>query len=316
MKTCKLCGKEFEPSGSWQKYCSPQCRERAYCHERKESKTLKLYILINSNGERFETDSMLAFVQAHPEWFPKWESAYVSLMRGGKYRGWYIESREDKKREGSVLSSGAGAERTCPYCGKVFVSMNGHIKYCSSKCARASLEQAERARLERKKQLKPPVMRVCAQCGKEFVQEGKRRKYCGEVCAEAARKARTTGGVAQTKGWVTQTINKVCAYCGKEFMAARNFSKYCSGECRRKQNVMRAAARQREKREGMRETNERAYRLRSPDGNIYEMKFMTRFIREHPEWFPNAQSAYVHLRYPGKYKGWEAIGVMREKKDE
>ena len=49
------------------------------------------------------------------------------------------------------------------------------------------------------------------------------------------------------------------------------------------------------------------FRLRSPDGQIYEVTSVRQFLRDHPEDFPNVNSAATALFTVGKVRGWEVL---------
>ena len=49
------------------------------------------------------------------------------------------------------------------------------------------------------------------------------------------------------------------------------------------------------------------FRLRSPDGQIYEVTNVNQFLREHPEDFPNVNSAASALFSFGKVRGWTVL---------
>ena len=60
------------------------------------------------------------------------------------------------------------------------------------------------------------------------------------------------------------------------------------------------------------------WRLQSPDGEQHECVSLRAFVHEHPEWFPNADSARSSFlsRANGTYKGWAVLNRPGQRKPE
>lgn len=138
---------------------------------------------------------------------------------------------------------------------------------------------------------------------------------------------------------------KVCSVCGKVFACPPSDKTVtCSKECSRihrsrvhvgKRNMWsqesraRAAAKGKplnlelgtaaamaSPRSGAYESNVSAkhWILKAPDGTLHEFDNLALFVRQHPEWFANPESASSALitaasgkRNVGQYKGWQVI---------
>lgn len=332
-KTCKLCGKKFEPHANRQDYCSKTCRLKARDLRMRKPKTYMLYTVVSPDGKRYQTDSMRGFLRSHPEWFENPESALSAILKYGKYKGWTIETREQSMCEGGQRfpDAGVGIERPCAFCGKPFTSMHKSVKYCSSECSRAANRKYFREYARHDAEMKE--QRTCERCGKML--EGTRRKYCSDECAEAAR-AQSTGRKDADK-----SIWHFCLTCGKKYRKV--YENFCSKECaeidaiQREKGVVSEAfciecgkkflredlKRVRcseclalRKRSETEHEERKAWKIMSPEGKRYEPCILKQFVEGHPEWFPNGRSAYDCLSSTRKYKGWEVVRVMREKKDE
>lgn len=134
--------------------------------------------------------------------------------------------------------------------------------------------------------------------------------------------------------------HKICVICGKSFPCPKsNNTTTCSPECSAKRRIeigkqkgrkWNEASRQKlrevgrtanlEKghiavklspRSGPFETNVRAKRwtLRSPENVEYTATNLAKFVRDHPEWFPNTESARTALIATGHYKGWYVLAA-------
>lgn len=164
---------------------------------------------------------------------------------------------------------------------------------------------------------------------------------------------------------MTAKNQKICVICGKSFDCSPSVnkitcSKPCSIEQKRrshlgKRNVWSDDARARARQRGQTgnlskgtaaarlspvsgpfETNQNAkhWVLRSPDNVLYEFDNLSKFVRDHPDFFANAVSARTALsaaagctvgtpapsrksRKVNQYKGWEVVscGLKSKKED-
>lgn len=116
--------------------------------------------------------------------------------------------------------------KTCPTCGKDFVTSDARInkgrgKYCSKECF--------------KQKPSTSVKLSCAHCGKEIIKklsESKGIHYCSTKCKNLHQ--RTLTG-EKSKKWIPK-IKRICETCGKEFFVLPNVvkkgnGKFCSKKC-------------------------------------------------------------------------------------
>ena len=66
-------------------------------------------------------------------------------------------------------------ERTCPECGKSFVTLLSHKRYCSKECG-------HKYRNKRRYKRKVQQPKRCERCGKEFVPRRKSMRFCCHEC--------------------------------------------------------------------------------------------------------------------------------------
>ena len=198
-KTCEICGKEFETNLPNKKYCSPECRMRAF-DETQRRYRIKAGIL-------------------RPEKEIK-ECAYCGkafTSRGSQHRFCSRKcQRASTRAQPRVLK--------CAFCGKEFVAQASRHKYCSSKCKELANSKRFRFGLEEGHKLL-----ICEGCGKEFRQITGNQRYCSIHCRKTANRLKWEA--ERRKSIAEKTFKRVCVYCGKEFETNDSRKIYCSQTC-------------------------------------------------------------------------------------
>lgn len=114
-------------------------------------------------------------------------------------------------------------DKPCAYCGKVFLPVEGHQKYCSEECHK----QADR-KLEAERRLhanEPPEERVCAFCGAKFTSRRSNRIYCSVRCNDKANQARKRSKFE----WKTE---RHCKMCSRPFIPKIPAQEFCTDKCK------------------------------------------------------------------------------------
>lgn len=123
---------------------------------------------------------------------------------------WDFEERTNQdaayRSAQDVIQRSKHHTRSCEHCGKPFLPMFGHNRFCSRECANAAAIV-----------LKP---KDCLNCGKTFQPRNRYSLYCSFECAGEAR---------------ISAPERQCAHCGKTFRRAIGNAKgrgiYCSKAC-------------------------------------------------------------------------------------
>lgn len=160
IKTCVMCGKEFEAKNPVTKYCGDECRKKAAIIHATQWKER---IMETPEGrERFaaRTKTYTETQKAKPE--------YV-----GKYK-----AKLERNKENYRLKKENGWTKKCAYCKKWFAGAKG-VKYCSDECREAAEKEKEALMVGAR-----TSDRICANCGKPLP-EG-RRQYCSDECRRNA----------------------------------------------------------------------------------------------------------------------------------
>ena len=113
-------------------------------------------------------------------------------------------------------------EKTCPVCGKTFVTANPVQKYCSVACRSKELQRRRREKEERQY-----YVGKCRFCGKSFIRISEGQLYCSDECMQkAAEKNRA---------------EHRCEWCGKPFNSVQPKQRYCSAKCLKMATKRRSA---------------------------------------------------------------------------
>lgn len=159
IKTCPICGKEFEPRRCSQKYCSPACYDEEN-HRRARAR----YVPVKNESRTC----------------PVCGKEFVSHNRNQKYCSDACRCRVYR------LSKRAPRPiRTCPVCGKEFTAISERAVVCSRECRRLHRNKLERERNRRRRAEREPV--TCTICGREFVPSHGNKKCCSDVCRRRAK---------------------------------------------------------------------------------------------------------------------------------
>jgi hypothetical protein len=118
-----------------------------------------------------------------------------SRQRNGQYESWVkFNKRKYCSNACCIESLKKHYEKTCPICGKIFVTNRNDKICCGIKCGHI---------LGARKTRKPPEKKICVYCGKEFFNRRKDgkvntqwsiRKFCSRECAVEYRRGQLTDG--------------------------------------------------------------------------------------------------------------------------
>lgn len=134
-------------------------------------------------------------------------------------------------------------EKTCPTCGKQFVSsllnrvycskecfiqhrmsLRGRIKKVCDKCGKVFFTNTDKTYCKAcaYKKEKVKVTAKCEECGKKFIKKRKNQRFCCSAC------------LIKNKNKMNRKITvKTCKVCGKKFESSKKFILYCSDECKK-----------------------------------------------------------------------------------
>lgn len=183
--------------------------------------------------------------------------------------------------------------KKCVICGAEFSAppSSGTVT-CSKKCS------AERRRRQRLAEPSKRITKKCVICGNEFtVAPSMAEKFstCSAACRAEYSRRRTTERRSAEKIW------KKCAVCGRLFTSppSATVTTCRRRECTRAARSLRAVERVEthipEMQAGLasspicqpdeRHHNAREWRLRAPDGTVYQFRNLRHFVRTHRELF-------------------------------
>ncbi len=138
IKTCAICGKEFETANNRQIYCGPECSwegrravGRSYYQRKKEGKEPEATKTCPICGKTFEVDRYRIS--------RRYCSDECSLI--GK------RAQEKAYRERNKQAKKPPEPKTCPVCGTTFTpASNKGRKYCSPECYRKANRETKGGR--------------------------------------------------------------------------------------------------------------------------------------------------------------------------
>ena len=197
-KVCEICGKTFEIQKKRnQKYCSPECYQKAQKIVRKRYKQSRRKIPLTKIcevcGKEFRPINYL--------------QKYCS-----------DECREvSKMQTNNILTI-----KICQQCGAEFTPESNNQKYCSScKFEMDSVRNSERHYTKKNIKPKPLFKKVCPICGVEFETDNAQRKCCSPDCS---MKLKIQSSTAQAKRALKLRKNKVTeVYDEKIFVRVVSF---------------------------------------------------------------------------------------------
>jgi hypothetical protein len=212
LKTCQICGNQFEVKHRDSAWCSKKCYQRhLYTKNR---------VAILARKKQWK--------KAHPE-YAKREYA-KALARGKEKRR---QARESNTRF-----------LIC-HCGTRLPSViDGRIR--SNIACQACRHQNSQYWFRHFNRLNRPSKQAipCAECGSTFVPDPNQR-YCGPECRKRGRykidRARRDAALA-----ARLSIHRACAYCRGEFHSILPFQKFCSFKCKQRSTYAEHNRRNRE----------------------------------------------------------------------
>lgn len=143
-------------------------------------------------------------------------------------------------RTNHLIIGGVTMSRSCVFCGREFVPLEGRMKYCSPKCREAAFYDAHPDYQKERERAKRPILQViCRHCGEQFETTNSKKIFCSNECKivhyNALRKT-------------TQKELRECPVCKKLFRVMQKTGigrTYCTPVCRNKEmNRRRKAATQ------------------------------------------------------------------------
>lgn len=100
-------------------------------------------------------------------------------------------------------------DRRCKACSKQFHPQRDSEHYCSLRCARTHVRQAQ-----------------CEQCGGDYETTSHKAKFCSTACSLKSSRARRAASGLDGPGYLL-----TCAVCEKHFRARMPEARYCSNSC-------------------------------------------------------------------------------------
>lgn len=254
IKTCPICGKEFETKVEHKRFCSPECKKEKdnfarfakYHHEKPDAQ------IISKCRERYGKHLNPELIQSRKSTCIVCGKEFETKVGHKKFCSVICQQRYFRKKHKPLTK--------CLVCGKEFESSNGRL-LCSPECAKE-----RRLILKRVYHTaKPAKIVTCAICKKEFEATVYNRKYCSAECLRIGKAIRacerfhkknpnaryiTKNTMVKRKAKATPIVRKseigICKECGREFkVKSLTPEYYCSEECElkslhRKQNLYSA----------------------------------------------------------------------------
>lgn len=219
MKTCEICGDEFEENVSWQKYC-PKCGKnpaRAAARQSRYARVLRKHMGIDDQPVEKQC------LQCGKNFSTYHNRDFCSKDCQAKYRIEHV---------------------SCPYCGKNLYKMgliiddpHGGRHFCSEECHRLFNKQLAK---------KKDKVRICPNCHKEFW--NKDTTFCCKECYETAK----------ANGWVPESKRKItvkCKRCGEPFETKAVMPDELCENCK---NIIRRYRQQKAEEERLQQLREQA----------------------------------------------------------
>lgn len=205
IKTCTVCGKEFEAKDGRMLTCSVECKKerarRMYAKPKREA-------VCPNCGKTFQTAKDYQI-------YCSVDCQRFAHNERNKVRQKLLYEPRPKKKK--VKPPKVPEIVACAYCGKEFEKHYGAI-YCSDECKREATNQ--RRRESRQAEQKYEQIGYCLVCGKEYIKRSARSVRCPECVAESRK--------IKAKDLPYMTL--VCKHCGEEFQS-RYKKFYCSRRC-------------------------------------------------------------------------------------
>ena len=172
-------------------------------------------------------------------------------------------------------------EKQCPVCNKIFITLNGRQKYCSSRCnkKRWKLDNKEKVLLDNKEYLRVRASKkkklaekelICPRCGKTFLNTKSKNysyiRFCSFNCQNIYNRSKR-----REKERESEPMRK-CLACG-ELFDPREFRAYktvqtCSRKCTKKLWRMKHKDDPEYKKYRALRQRNRKHRIRANGGNV------------------------------------------------
>lgn len=183
MKTCLICGAEFETRRKDRRFCSRKCKS----------------VFDNQLRDQRNCEAKLAakpLIKKCPFCGVEFEPVRSTQVYCSKRC--YSAARRIRERERHAAKRPPRPKKTCAFCGKEFEARAKNCRFCSKRCQIDA--QTEMARQRRETTKPPPPTLICPRCGKEFVRRTKLQRYCSCHCAhlEANRRYRRQARIHTT----------------------------------------------------------------------------------------------------------------------
>lgn len=202
IKTCEICGKEFDAKDRRMLTCSEECKKERI--RRKYAKPKREAVCPNC-GKEFQTARDYQIYCS-----PK--CCNIAHNERNKARQKLHYQPRPRKTKPKKIKLPKIIE--CAYCGKEFETHHGAI-YCSDECKRNAAN--EKRREHRREAQKTGQMGYCLVCGKEYIKRDRRSTRCPE-CIAAGKSSH-------------QPQTHICKHCGAEFQSLWSRREYCSRKC-------------------------------------------------------------------------------------
>lgn len=243
MKTCEICGDEFEESRANQRFCR-ECGknpEKARQRYARAERTVRMHMdgpypyypkehTCKECGKKFITGSFTGFCSVECSERHRSKTARCPvcgrlLREGGNFSGRGYCSEECRTKAHIKAAKERGNYVPCANCGKMFIR-HGYGNRCCSNACRIELKDKEtRERESRPAVVWKPIEAKCLRCGKSFLR-GKgntNQKYCSVECQKEAYKEAHRKPPKQDKPGRLKpgTETNICAVCKTPYIDCR-----------------------------------------------------------------------------------------------
>lgn len=326
--TCEICGKPLPPGR--RRYCSEACsreKERMRAKEaRKDRLRPKPYRWItcpDCGKQVWRPIKSIRCQQCQAELNKRHDAEHKARKSAGRSRK--IGDQYPCEACGKMYVLEGGKQRYCPDCRETQVRAN--IRRMNREWNRAvyGTEEGKAKRAEARSLKAVPNLRACAQCGKPY-ETLTCGIYCSKECQAKGQQAYQKEYSNKNKEKIRERWKKRQAEMTPEQREERN-RRARENYAKRKERANEVVEKesQAEGKPAEREKTQTANRegiwaLRRPDGEVVMTKNISKFVRDHPEDFPNANNAilgikrmlYTILNAPKKphnyqYKGWTLL---------
>lgn len=244
---CAICGKQFELHGTYRKYCSPECADKALKQYNDEYDKNRRSTPESKNYDDWYTQQRKANAEHTSKTCPQCGKEFQP-HKTGTIQYCSIPCALAAKNEARAKLA-QPVTKTCPVCGSEFVPNGSGQIYCSPKCQRKS---ARKSNPPKKRTEKKEIMHVCKFCGQEFKPKQPGQRYCSDECHKKWKAERVKQKSAKEKEKrklerAAKQTERTCKNCGATFVGVGNEC-YCSKACRKAAKLKESAASKRRRR--------------------------------------------------------------------